>query len=379
MKVFFDSNIIIADYNLSSPHMRVLDAFLQRTNGRLFIPKIVMEEVKSKYREDLTKVTRKFWESLKQLHYLEWSLESAGFEKPSKFEIPSEPENPLLNIEMKVEVYSRNLESKLNLLNAHYLNFPSVSHESVTKRAISKRKPFSESGKGYRDTLIWESILAEAASDDEEIVFITNNTKDFAAEDSTSLHPHLKLDLNMLGISEDRVKLYANLGNFIDSFVTPQLTRLDDLEKQLTEGTFAPLNLQKLLEDREEEITKVLNEELPALLSEPKFDEPTVVGLYHPGKIQSVSVYQNDKTTLFAVFNADFDVDIEFYIFKGDYYVLDEKEDEFSIYDHDWNEWVMRGGKNITVTVVCTFIFDLEKNLVSSFRVLGVDRRWYDL
>ncbi len=365
MKIFFDANILIADYHLSSPYMGVLITFLHRTDAKLFVPIVVLEEVKQKYREHLLQETKKFEKSLKQMKYLAPSLEFV---------------NPQMDIKAQGEVYSKKLESSLQFfLNAKYLDLPSVSHDLVVKRAINKRKPFSDSGRGYRDTLIWENILAEAKSDDEEIVFITNNAKDFAAEDSTSLHPDLKLDLNRLGISEDRVKLYPDLGSFIDSVVTPQLTRLRDFEKQLTEGTFAPLNLQKLLEDREEEITKGINDELPDLLAEPKFDEPTVVGLYHPAQIQSVSVYQNDKTTLFAEFNADFDADIEFFIFKGDYYILDEEEDEFSIYDPDWNEWVMRGGKNITVSVVSTIIFDSEKNEVTSFRVLGVDKRWHDL
>jgi hypothetical protein len=238
----------------------------------------VLEEVKSKYREDLLQASRKFWDALKRLHYLEWSLQSERSKGPSEFEIPSPADNPLLDVERKVEGYFNYLESRLKLL----------------------------------------------------------------------------------------------------SFVAPRLKRLDDLEKQLSEGTFASLSLQKLVEDRDEEVTSLINNELPDLLDEPRFDEPSVVGLYHPAQIDSVVVYENDKTTLFVQFGANIDVDVEFFIEKGDYYVLDEEQDDFSIYGPDWNEWVMRGGRNITTAIDCSLIFNLEKNKVANFKVLGVSRIWSD-
>ena len=378
MKIFLDSNIIIADYNLSSPYFQVLESFLRRTNSSLFVPLIVLEEVKSKYREDLLQASRKFWDALKRLYYLEWSLQSERSKWPSEFEIPSPADNPLLDVERKVEGYFNYLESRLKLIDAQRPDYPTVPHARVAERAITRRKPFSEAGKGYKDTIIWETILAEAASDSEEIVFITNNTKDFSAQGSACLHDDLKHDLKTSGISEERVTLYTSVESFVNSFVAPRLKRLDDLEKQLSEGAFASLSLQKLLEDREEEVTSVINNELPDLLDEPRFDEPSVVGLYHPAQIDSVVVYENDKTTLFVQFGANIDVDVEFFIEKGDYYVLDEEQDDFSIYDPDWNEWVMRGGKNITTDIDCSLIFNLEKNEVANFKVLGVSRIWSD-
>lgn len=375
MKVFLDSNIIIADYNLTSPHVEVLRAFLRRTNSSLLIPRIVLEEVKNHYREDLEQAMKAYWKSLERLHHLEWSLQSDRPFREKPLEKPPE-DHPLVNIEKKVEGYSLYLDSRLKELNARYVDFPSVPHSSVANRAVSKRKPFSESGKGYRDTLIWESILAEATPDKEPISLITKNTKDFAAEDSNSLHQDLIEDLTVLGMPKDRVKLYSSLEGFIESHVAPLLSRLTEVEKQLTEGTFKPLSLQKFLELQEQEIVKVINEELPDLLSEPKFDEPSVENLYQPAVISSVSVYQNEENTLFIEFITNYDVDAEFFIFKADYYTLDEEEDEFSIYDSDWNEWTMRGGKNIAISADLTLIFDTTKNEVTSFKITGLNRVW---
>ena len=56
-----------------------------------------------------------------------------------------------------------------------------------------------------------------------------------------------------------------------------------------------------------------------------------VENLYYPASISSVSVYQNEENTLFIEFIANYDVDVEFFISKADYYTLDEEKDKFYI------------------------------------------------
>jgi hypothetical protein len=63
------------------------------------------------------------------------------------------------------------------------VRIPRVSHEEVVKRDLLRRKPFGESGKGYRDTLIWETVLAELRREQSQMALVSHNIKDFAGPD----------------------------------------------------------------------------------------------------------------------------------------------------------------------------------------------------
>jgi hypothetical protein len=71
------------------------------------------------------------------------------------------------------------------------------SHDLIVARDLAARKPFNRNGKGYRDTLIWESFLQwlrdTGAGSDSEIFFLSRNTTDFAESDQ--LHADLVADL----------------------------------------------------------------------------------------------------------------------------------------------------------------------------------------
>ncbi len=64
---------------------------------------------------------------------------------------------------------------------------------------MQRKKPFKADGStGYRDCLVWLTCLNVALSNpNEEIHFITGNTRDFAdLNDKDKLHPDLMADLS---------------------------------------------------------------------------------------------------------------------------------------------------------------------------------------
>lgn len=371
MKIVLDSNIIIADYHLSSPLMRILTAFLQRTNSTLLLPKIVIEEVTNKYREHLTDVINKFTQSAKRLQYLD-----ASFNDEKKQEYI---ENLSEDIAIKVEVYSKQLESRLNLLEADYIDYPSVMHESVARRAIEKRKPFTSSGKGYRDTIIWESILEEAKSVG-KIVFITRNIKDYMEEDGTSIHADLKNDMKAEGIQEDQIEFYPSLEVFMDSVVKPQLARLDDFMHTLFHGDYAPLNLIKFLEEREDEIVSTINEYLPNILSDSRFHDPTVDvdNLAWSGEIDSLDVLQSDENELWVHFRTDYYADVDFYINEQDRDLLNEDNMyQYSIHyfkmELEWDKRTIRGKREVAIGFYGDIVLDSKAGMIKSYKFYAMD------
>jgi hypothetical protein len=77
------------------------------------------------------------------------------------------------------------------------LPYPDVSHRQVVARALARRRPFDEDGHdGYRDALIWETVLALARTlPHSRITLVSRNRKDFADDHGDALHPHLRADV----------------------------------------------------------------------------------------------------------------------------------------------------------------------------------------
>jgi hypothetical protein len=77
----------------------------------------------------------------------------------------------------------------------------------LVDRAIAQRKPFRESGTGYRDVLIRETIVRYAEVSD--VTFVTDNHRDFAEsnDDVSLMAPALRQDLARIGEAHDRARV----------------------------------------------------------------------------------------------------------------------------------------------------------------------------
>ena len=91
--------------------------------------------------------------------------------------------------------------------------------DELADQSVAERRPFRGKSQGFRDALIWRSVLELA--DDDEVVLITKNWKDFAQDDKHQdvLHQHLREDLQQAGHSHDRVRLASSLEDFIKANV----------------------------------------------------------------------------------------------------------------------------------------------------------------
>ena len=57
------------------------------------------------------------------------------------------------------EEYAKFFYAQIRRLNINIIPYPSTSHKDLVSRDLARKRPFQESGKGYRDALIWESLL----------------------------------------------------------------------------------------------------------------------------------------------------------------------------------------------------------------------------
>jgi len=218
MNIIIESNIICADFQLKGSSFRVLFDSLDRIGARLCIPQLVIDEVKNKYAECL-------WENKSKTDSILLNIKRLTGE----LTVNSVSED---FVKEKVKNYDQMLLNKLSELKAVILKYPTISHKDLVQRALSRRKPFSESGRGYRDALIWENVVELMAENKNEMFYFINaNSHDFS--DKNTLHPDLIANLEKRGINPKNIVLFNGLEEFIDKHIKSNLEALENIKNQL--------------------------------------------------------------------------------------------------------------------------------------------------
>jgi len=255
MKIILDSNAIYNDPLLESAPLRTLEAYLSSTCVELCIPEVVIEEIvrhfKANYRDA-----------------------RANFDRATRFTtVIGLHVDELPPVDDAVIEYRTRLKARLEAIPARVLAIPSTEARSLLFRDLEERKPFDGSGRGLRDTLIWESILEECQAHSDEIVLVSNDrafgSKTNEDGDPLILHADLQDDLKSRGILFDRISMYSSLHSFTTSFLASK--RKDGYrEGQEIEGTVAEgLDAQGVLLQHGDYAVERLHHDLPFIIPMP--------------------------------------------------------------------------------------------------------------
>jgi hypothetical protein len=117
------------------------------------------------------------------------------------------------------------------------LTWPQVSHETLVGRAVHRVPPFDTKGGGYRDSLVWASVL-ELATAGSDVVLVSAD-RGFA-DPQGELHPDLKAEVDVLAGS---VILVQNLSAWLLSTL-PQGISLIDAVQEARDQEFADYYFQ---------------------------------------------------------------------------------------------------------------------------------------
>jgi hypothetical protein len=217
MHVVVDTNILFADFAFKSESFRVLSEGVRRTDLRLRIPQVVFDEAVNKYREECIKLYSAIKNSLQR-------YDSFCF-TPLELELPS------ADLEEEVEQYAERLRKWCAAARGKLMLYPRETHKEVVRRELSRRRPFQQNGSGYRDCLIWLTILRLLRSGSDGVYFITANTKDF--NDGHQLHPDLVADLTNAKIPRDSVRLFSSLADFNARVIIPGLASVTEIRNRI--------------------------------------------------------------------------------------------------------------------------------------------------
>jgi hypothetical protein len=197
MIIFIDTNIFFNYWHLQNANFIYLFNFLENTGSKLFISEVVCEEVDNKFKTEIESLKKNF---------------SDGIKKSNSVLLQA----PELDLKLLDTEYSfrKTLSSKTN--NVTFLSYDEISLQTLVNRAIKKVKPFQYEDKGFRDTLIWLSLLEFLSKNKEKskIAFINQNSSDFYNPEKTTLHDDLKNDLETYNLKNE-FSVYESIKDFI--------------------------------------------------------------------------------------------------------------------------------------------------------------------
>ena len=348
MKIILDTNVITKDYSLQGGRILKLSDAAKKLGYEVFVPKVVVDEIIHQYRDELQDAHHKYLKGVR-------SLGRMGFEVKTATE-----EN---FIEKAVKEKEQNYLGRLKELGIKVLPYPSVKHIDIVKKELNGKKPFANSQKGYRDSLIWETVLEQLVPMkdliyDTQVLFLSSNTHDFAAKDKL-LHPDLIEDFTNKGFLECAVELVADIDNFFNENINGELEELESIAVSLKNNhKFNRVNLddefRTLLYD-EYVVGDVLlkEDEDGGTLFPPMYENPSVVNV-DLKNLNSISVHRLEDGTAIVDCAIEAKAEFEFFLFKGDYALFDENS-PITILDKDWNEHYCLAATNADISAHATF------------------------
>ncbi|MDO8612138.1 MAG: PIN domain-containing protein [Dehalococcoidia bacterium] len=359
MRIVLDSSVICSDFQFGGTLMTALLAGLSTGHHSLYVPAIVLDEVKTIYAEQLRQVSQTMKKA--QSHYQRVTGRVL------------EPQVDEQEMKRLADEYEKHLHQTLASVDAIVLPYPDATHEALTKRALQQEKPFSAHDGGYRDALIWEAVIALAQQEGRPVAFVTGNTKDFA-DINEQMHPDLRSDLEGRGIPRERVQFYPSLERFIDEVVRPALENVTEEEvlQSARQGALLGDALGSKLANRLSEAHDELDNHRMELGIPYDAEEVTV---YHVEDLQDLAVTDARRLSqgrFLIDLEADTTITVDFSLFKADYWVMDEREmADFEVWDSDWSKHYIWAAAIRDVRIEVAFVLDVTKQQIDSVEIVG--------
>lgn len=218
VKLVVDANTLSSDHYLAGPSFTVIANEIADGDLEVIVPEVAVIETVGNFRRSISDAhdaLEKFSGKWKRL-----------LPEPTKVDALD------TYLDELAAAYEETLRAKLMVLGARIEPIPDVDHALLVKRATERRRPCDKNGNGYRDTLIWETIITVAKEGD-DIVFVTNDT-DFTIEEEgeRNLHPDLLADLDEADVDVE-VKIVADLHAAIRQYLVHGEAEVADLAQQV--------------------------------------------------------------------------------------------------------------------------------------------------
>lgn len=239
--IVVDTNILSMSPYLSRDEWNILARHMEDWHVRLLIPEVVLLETINVAPRPWAEQRKKFAEA-----------------KVADLGIQDEVDAVSQRIQERIDGYEDSLRSRLSELGAEIIPVPEIPHLDIAQRASDRRAPYQGKSKdGYRDTLIWLTVLDLAAKNPtDQIWFVSDNHQDFGAggtmftesveHPARALHPDLRDELDTHGL-EGCVRYTPSLAALVQHLAGIHLPISEDELEALISDVDSD-GLQRLLE-----------------------------------------------------------------------------------------------------------------------------------
>lgn len=278
--------------------------------------------------------------------------------------------------------FHKGLAERLASVGVEILPLPKVGVPEILDRDLDRRKPFAESGKGFRDVLIWHSVieLLSGLTRNDTVYFVTNNTGDYCKEGN--LDPDLLSEIDPSGAGLKHVTTLAELveRDVMRPLVSGLVASDEELETflqaamELEVGYFEPTIGDLVREELELAAKNLVNEEIQTGIENgygldfseiaipDQIESPTIVHVEADPKTVDWDAYETyEEDTLLIRASIDADVDIQGFVYKADYHGM---EDEVSVIEFDWNEHMAFVGTSVEARLVFQLRIEADAGMV---------------
>ena len=353
MIVVLDTNAIFKDWELRKPSLQLLCKYAKLSEDlHIIVPDVVFQEAVGLYRKEV-------YNGFLAVSSLRGLL-------PSSHDLPVY--QPVVRASDEAAAkYEERLRARIHEI-GRMPTHEDIPQQNLLTRSLSRRRPFSESGRGYRDALIWEVMLREVVTKEEVTFLVTANHRDFAKDKNYELHRDLVRDLEDRGLPPDRVQLIDSVDSLVTEHIKPLLLHSANAVPELKDGSHGDFQLVEWFKGKREEIGEQIDSEsFLRDLSPIRLDEPTVSYVEDPDTVDVVDVYELDSGRVFIDAKARSEIRFQFFVDKREYYFLDETPIE--IEDSDWNESVMLAAVSLSVPMVLAIVYNPIRQEVEEFEI----------
>jgi hypothetical protein len=214
MIIYLDTNIFYKNWYFDNPHFKYLFNFINNEGHTLLISKLVIQEIENIRNREIKSTLEDINKCMEFLN--KRLLHNVKFD-----------DSAIIN--QKYD-FKELVKKFIDYSNITILDYSDVEQEEVVEKALYLKKPFQEEEKGYRDTMIWLSLLAFVKTNniEEEVIFISSNKNDFfeKKKKSVTFHSDLLEDINKKQITA-QITPYETLFSFVKSTIDEGLHSFD--------------------------------------------------------------------------------------------------------------------------------------------------------
>lgn len=233
MILVFDTNSLFHHLKLNHPLFELLAFYGRDFDISVAFPEVVIEECIRHHRDRLAEAYSELEKSVDTI--ARNSFDRIEWTDPRKSEFH------------KLNWYREYISQRVDQL-GFLVPCNSIQSTTLLARCQDRRSPFgAKTDKGFKDALIWESILIILKTHEDDLVFITNDNHFYKDKDSNEIHSHLQEDLDKIN-AKDRITFERDLSCILDKHIWTRLQRDSKAEAKYLTPDSGLFSISQLLD-----------------------------------------------------------------------------------------------------------------------------------